>query len=323
MLTRLAMSRCAGCSLRAGLANLTHLRNRPFTAARTRAPRLASARLYSDHHQGDPRLKDFGREIHDDYAVIKDHYATPRYPIVLAHGLLGFAELSVAGAWLPAIHYWRGISDGLRANGVRVITTAVPPSGTIEQRAQKLAESIAEAAQGKRVNIVAHSMGGLDARYMISHLRPANVDVRSLVTIASPHRGSSFADHLLNSTIPPAVLPRVYEFMEGVGLDTGAFNQLTRSYMIDTFNPEVPDVPDVRYFSYGAKQDLPPFLSPFRHSHRIISSLEGPNDGLVSVSSSRWGTYKGTLVNVSHLDLINWTNRLKWTLLKLVGSGPT
>lgn len=67
----------------------------------------------------------------------------------------------------------------------------------------------------------------------------------------------------------------------------------------------------------------PPLLSPFRRSHGIISRVEGPNDGLVSVASSQWGSYKGTLVGVSHLDLINWTNRLKWMLRGLlVGKKP-
>lgn len=48
-------------------------------------------------------------------------------------------------------------------------------------------------------------------------------------------------------------------------------------------------------------------------------AAEGPNDGLVSVESSKWGEYKGTLDNVSHLDLINWTNRLRWYIWELTG----
>ena len=49
---------------------------------------------------------------------------------------------------------------------------------------------------------------------------------------------------------------------------------------------------------------------------------EGPNDGLVSVMSSQWGGedgYKGTLLGVSHLDLINWTNRVRWLVWELTG----
>ena len=74
-----------------------------------------------------------------------------------------------------------------------------------------------------------------------------------------------------------------------------------------------------RYFSYGASAE-PSLWSVFRRSHQIIDREEGANDGLVSVGSSKWGTYKGTLVGVSHLDLINWTNRLRWFIWEMAGN---
>lgn len=77
-----------------------------------------------------------------------------------------------------------------------------------------------------------------------------------------------------------------------------------------------------RYFSYGAAVE-PSIWSAFRLSHRVLAEIEGPNDGLVSVSSSRWGGdagYKGTLMGVSHLDLINWSNRLKWLVGEVTGN---
>jgi len=243
---------------------------------------------------------------------------------VLAHGLLGFAELKLAGSYLPSINYWRGIREALAANHTQVITATVPPSGSIEVRAAKLAEDIAAQARGKSVNIVAHSMGGLDARYMISQLQPAGVDVKSLITIATPHHGSPFADYLIDG-IGPLYLPRLYHLWEQTtGWEPSAFAQLTTKYMVDDFNPRTPDDPTVRYFSYGAMvKDKPPLLSPFRHSHRVIEEREGPNDGLVSVESSKWGTYKGTLVGVNHLDLINWSNRLRFTVQKWMGRPPS
>uniref|UniRef100_A0A0B7KEQ9 Uncharacterized protein n=1 Tax=Bionectria ochroleuca TaxID=29856 RepID=A0A0B7KEQ9_BIOOC len=79
------------------------------------------------------------------------------------------------------------------------------------------------------------------------------------------------------------------------GFGTQAFSQLTREYMTQTFNATVRDRDDVRYFSYGAMMDEPALLSP------------------------RWGTYKGTLVGVSHLDLINWSNRVRWTVREWMG----
>ncbi|KAK9774490.1 putative GPI inositol-deacylase [Seiridium cardinale] len=277
---------------------------------------LGRARRYSSASDGDPRLKALGRRIEDDYARIRENYATPKLPVVLAHGLLGFAELKVAGSLLPPLHYWWGIAEALRANGVEVITAAVPPSGSIEQRAEKLGEHIAQSAHGRSVNIVAHSMGGLDARYMISHLQPKNVDVRSLVTVATPHHGSAFADFVFDE-IGEERLPRLYSFARRLGVETGAFSQLTQKYMTQDFNPKTPDDPSVQYFSYGAMMNRPPLLSPFRTTWQVVQNAEGPNDGLVSVESSQWGEYKGTLVEVSHLDLINWTNRLRWTLKKI------
>ena len=71
------------------------------------------------------------------------------------------------------------------------------------------------------------------------------------------------------------------------------------------FNDMVLNQPDVKYFSFGASF-IPSWGSVFRSSHNIIQSIEGPNDGMVSVESAMWGEYKGTLRNVNHLDIINW-----------------
>jgi len=277
---------------------------RPFTTAKHRA-------------QNDPRISPSGPTLKDKYATIRSTYQTPLNPIVLAHGLLGFEELRLAGSLLPGVHYWRGIKEALTANGIHVITCSVPASASIEHRAEKLRDDIAKKAGGKSVNIIAHSMGGLDARFMISRLKPENVRVCSLTTIATPHRGSAFADFVFERLGPERV-PGVYKVLKGMQIETGAFSQLTRRYMRKEFNPKTPDREGVRYFSYGAMAS-PRLWSAFRQSHRVIEGVEGANDGLVSVESSRWGDYKGTLDGVSHLDLINWTNRLRWLVWEMMG----
>lgn len=309
--------------------------------------------------------------------MIRENYATPKHPIVLAHGLLGFSELKVS-PYLPAIEYWNGIKQALVANRCSVLTTSVPPSGSIEERAEKLAADILaqtsaaslshsnnnnnnnnnkntndrdsrlvrpgeeggkeeeggedqsrQAGQQQQqktpvVNIIAHSMGGLDARYMISRLRPRGIKVASLVTIATPHRGSPFADYLVDSDAgSPLHLPRLYSVIRRAGLGTSAFGQLTTRYMRHEFNPRVPDDQAVRYFSYGAMIDEPSLLGAFRVPYGVIWEKEGENDGLVSVRSSRWGEYKGTLVGVSHLDLINWSNRARWAVREWMGMKRT
>ena len=80
----------------------------------------------------------------------------PKYPVVLAHGLLGFNELRLAGPYFPGLQYWRGIKEALTAKGVEVITATVPPSGSIEARAKELARIIQVNARGKDVNIIAY-----------------------------------------------------------------------------------------------------------------------------------------------------------------------
>lgn len=236
---------------------------------------------------------------------------------MLAHGLMGFDELRLAGSLLPGVHYWRGITEAMRANNIEVITASVPASGSIEERAAKLGQDIAAKAGGKSVNIIAHSMGGLDARYMISRLQPDNVEVLSLTTVATPHRGSAFADYVFEEI--GENLPTVYKLVERLGFSTGAFSQLTRKYMREEFNQKTPDDEHTRYFSYGATLN-PSLWSAFKGPHRVVEREEGANDGLVSVESAKWGTYKGTLVGVSHLDLINWTNRLRWFIWQMTGN---
>lgn len=82
--------------------------------------------------------------------------ASPKHPIVLAHGLLGFDELRPAGPYFPAVQYWRGIREALSVKGIEVVTASVPPSGTIQQRAKELERCIATGACGKDVNIIAY-----------------------------------------------------------------------------------------------------------------------------------------------------------------------
>ncbi|KAI7278911.1 alpha/beta-hydrolase [Hortaea werneckii] len=280
-------------------------------------PRLKESSDGSKEPHSPEGTKISGRDgdniIHDQFSVLRSSYRVPKYPIILAHGLLGFDELRIAGPNMPGIEYWYGIRDALAARDIQVMTATVPPSGSIEARAQKLSEDIERKAGGREVNIIA----GLDSRYMISQLKPPNVIVKSLTTISTPHRGSAFADYMFKS-IGMTNIPKLYHALEFFGLETGAFEQLTQEYMTNSFNPRTPDLEGVKYYSYGALL-RPTLTSVFRKSHQIVDSIEGPNDGLVSVASSKWGTYCGTLDNVSHLDLINWTNRLRWYFWEVTG----
>lgn len=160
----------------------------------------------------------------------------------------------------------------------------------------------------------------MDCRYLISNLKP-DCKILSLTTVATPHRGSPFADYCMG-ILGEKRLPRVYQAFKKVGLQTGAFEQLTVEYMEKHFNPDTPDDPNVKYFSYGSYFE-PNFMSAFRTPWKIIHEKEGPNDGLVSVSSSIWGEYKGSISNANHLDIINFANRIEYLLMSLWQEEPT
>ncbi|EOD50076.1 putative triacylglycerol lipase protein [Neofusicoccum parvum UCRNP2] len=242
----------------------------------------------------DPRLNDLdlGKEIRDEYAAIREHYDKPlittpplsylqKHPIILAHGLLGFDEIRIGGPYLPGIEYWRGIKDALEAKDIEcpdfMMRSENQGADMIECRHSM--GCVFPCLVGKWLDRADRPCRGLDSRYMISQLKPPKVDVKSLTTIASPHRGSAFADFLMDQ-IGPNNLPKAYKTLEFFGLETGAFSQLTRNYMQNEFNPKTPDLEGVKYYSYGATLE-PTRWSVFKPSHDIVKELEGaPNDGL-------------------------------------------
>lgn len=281
---------------------------------------------------------------------MRQEYQAPKYPIVLCHGLSGFDKLilipsvSLLNGLITgkaktdnfiledkggvSLEYWFGIKEALEQKGSTVLVAKVPGFGSIEDRAEELNKFITQQVEKTRkqskddvyntdnqskktfkekdekvkVNLIAHSMGGLDSRYLISKLEKSNYEVVSLTTVTTPHRGSEMADYVVNlaKAIPrePPLPPSIY--------------QLTTSYL-KKFNEEVQDDPNVLYFSYGACFK-PQWYNVFYGSWNIINKDGGANDGIVSVKSAKWGTYLGTLRNVDHLDLINWTNTFKRAL---------
>lgn len=130
------------------------------------------------------------------HPLLFDPLRKPRLPIVLCHGLYGF---DVRGPFFGLEYqYWSAALDVLRKRiGADVLVHGVPPTGSIKERAESLHEflcSPASGARGERLNFIGHSMGGLDARYIISRIQPTEYTPASLTTLATPHRGSPFMD---------------------------------------------------------------------------------------------------------------------------------
>ncbi|KAJ2809254.1 hypothetical protein H4R20_000249 [Coemansia guatemalensis] len=121
-------------------------------------------------------------------------YIAPRNPMVLCHGLYGFDVRGPERLPMLQVHYWRGIREALEAVGARVMVAKVSSTGGVRERAQQLDAQLASRLDAEKVNILGHSMGGLDARYLITHINPKSYSVASLTTVCTPHRGSPFMD---------------------------------------------------------------------------------------------------------------------------------
>ncbi len=220
-----------------------------------------------------------------------------RAPVVLVHGLLGFDRIRV-GPWVLA-DYFRGVPEALAAGGNRVLRASLSPTGGVAQRAAELKAFLDRELPKEAVHLVCHSQGGLDGRYLVSRLGQAH-RVLSLTTVGTPHRGSSFADWGVRRLA--RLLRPVFDF---AGLPYQAFYDLTVQHCAE-FNSRTPDAPGVRYFSVAGRFRLHWLAPEWQLPARILERTEGPNDGVVSVASARWGEFLGEWEG-DHLNLINWS----------------
>lgn len=198
-------------------------------------------------------------------------------------------------------------------DSVAVTSSKIRRKLSDSERQQLVAEEFAEKLQKdlrdtelegkvlvKKVHLIAHSMGGLDARYMISVLG-GHKYVYSLTTISTPHHGSCAASFMLKHVGDTL---KVETMMQSLGVDTAAFHQLTPTFA-EKFNSFVKDHPQVSYYSYAGSSDGTRLLSPMKWLVAHIDAIEGPNDGLVSVKSATWGTFRGVL-RENHIEQMNW-----------------
>jgi triacylglycerol lipase len=223
-----------------------------------------------------------------------------RSPIVLVPGLFGFDRVCVRG--LTLINYFPRIPELLRAAGNHVLVPRLSPTPGIACRAAQLKEFLDRETPREPVHLLAHSMGGLDARFMISRLGMAP-RVLSLTTLGTPHRGSAFADWGIRR-FERLVKP----ILRLLGIPTQGFYDLTTA-SCQAFNEQVPDVPGVRYFSVAGRHDghflNPEWLLPYH----IVLKEEGANDGVVSLASATYGE-DVEVWDGDHLNLVNWVSPL-------------
>ena len=201
-----------------------------------------------------------------------------RHPIVLAHGWGCIDRVLPTQLGYSS---FRDIPDALRACGHEVHVARVAPTASIALRARQLAQQII--ALDQRVNVIAHSMGGLDARLAIAS-HGLSERVASLTTLGTPHHGTPLADVALAL----GDFRRARGFMRRMGLDMDGIYDLSTARM-RTFNQAVPDAPGVFYGHALAAVDRGAVHAMLAVAHRFLLRAAGPNDGVVPALSQRWG----------------------------------
>jgi len=217
-------------------------------------------------------------------------------PIVLAHGLFGFARIGLGR--LTITSYFRGIPQALEESGNRVLVTRVPSISGIEKRARRLGDQVVRAFPDEPVHVIGHSMGGLDARHLL-----ANPDWRrrvlSLTTIGTPHLGTALAD------FAKLRVGRIYRLMAALGIDPQGCLDVTRQ-AARRFHRQHPAPGGLPCFSVGGDAVSETVCWPLERTFAALWELEGPNDGLVPVESALAFGTPLPLWPLDHLKQLNW-----------------
>lgn len=234
-----------------------------------------------------------------------------KYPILLVHGVF-FRDFE-------HVNYWGRIPGELEKNGATLFYGNHNSAAAVDDSAKELEERIRQIVEDtgcEKVNIIAHSKGGLDSRTAVAKTSIAPY-VASITTINTPHRGCEFADYLLGK-IPKKAQLKIAETYNLAAEKLGdvnpdflaAVNDLTHSHC-EARNKEVQDVPGIFYQSFGSKLNKP-FSGqfPLNMTSMFVKFFDGANDGLVGEESFPWGenyTFLQVAGNrgISHGDIID------------------
>ena len=235
-----------------------------------------------------------------------------KYPILMVHGVF-FRDMKY-------LNYWGRIPRELIRNGAQVYYGNQQSAASVEDSAAELAERITEIVNTTgcgKVNIIAHSKGGLDARYALSALGMDKYTA-SLTTVCTPHRGCGFADFLLkkSSYALKLFIARHYnDTLKKLGDKSPDFLSAVSDLTEENcrlLNATVTDKEGVLYQSIGTNMKNSKSAGfPLNITYKLaakFSSLD--NDGLVDVESMKWGESfryiePQTKRGISHGDMID------------------
>ncbi len=249
-------------------------------------------------------------------------YAKTRYPMLLVSGF----------ATSPTLNNFRGLPEAYDRYGQKYFIANLPPYDSAQVRGAALAETIEDVLRrsgAAKVNILAHSMGGLDSRVAITDHELGD-KVASLTTISSPHKGSKLGDlgvELFRNGNHDA-LNAFASFIGARFSDVATDSHLYDAFVslstasADEFNRTHPNDPRVHYQSWAGIAGIAGIVNPAddaacehkRYGGRRVSGIiHGfmapmaavlgvvPQDAMVTIDSAKLGEFKGCMP-ADHLD---------------------
>lgn len=242
-------------------------------------------------------------------ARVDEKLCRTKYPIVLVHGVC-FRDFKY-------FNYWGRIPKDLRQNGAMIYHGNQQAIASVADNAQELTDRIKEICRTtgcEKVNIIAHSKGGLDSRYAIDRCGLGQY-VASLTTICTPHKGCMYADYLFDVVSEDFKLKLGHRYnavMRYLGDHKpdllAALRDLTYE-ACEEFNKTSKEPEGIFCQSYGSvlkKASNKKF--PLSWSYLFVKHFEGPNDGIVCETSFQWGqrftmVEGGGDIGISHGDI--------------------
>lgn len=262
----------------------------------------------------------------EDEPVLDCPASLTTHPIVLAHGMGGFDHIG-------PMEYWVGVLEALEAIGAEVFVTQVDWLNGSDVRGEQLAAQLDDILADPcvdGVNLIGHSQGGLDARYVVNAMGYGDV-VASITSVGTPHTGLWLSDVGLGLADGPqaAVLDgfaALFDFAwpaQGEDPDLTASLWWTSTEGLAAFAAEhAEDEAVARYSWAGVTGMLTParraacadgeepvegwgdVVSPFLTTqYNLNGGAFAATDGLIPVESAKWGRFRGC-ITADHLDQI-------------------
>ena len=233
-----------------------------------------------------------------------------KYPVVLVHGIIAHDRTKY-------FNFWGRIPKILNEKGIQVFFGNTDSWGGYESNAKILKENIEKIFRDTRtekVNIISHSKGGIDSRYLIWKYNFGE-KIASLTTISTPHHGSELADlifqkNIIHSNIGKKALDIFGKLYGDTNPDLFNVNYQLTTARMRNFNENV--IMDERVYCQSLYTTMKNSFDDlmFSGSHRYLRNAIGENDGMVCEYSAKWGDNIIKIDDgISHAEILDYKKK--------------